>query len=80
MSYKRNVIGFVAATLLPTLGALQLVGTADLTSAQYWLAIAAVFVSSFSAAGIYALTQLNSDAGNPPIEPPKPAESKPPVV
>lgn len=64
---RRLLIGFLAASLLPVLGALQLIKTADLEDAKYWLSIGTVGVSSTASAGIFVLTLLNAKAGNDPI-------------
>lgn len=75
---KRLVIGFLAASILPVLAALQLVKTTDLKDDQYWLGIGTVAVSSVSSAGIYTLTLLNTKAGNDPIIVTSPPGAAPP--
>lgn len=75
---RRAAIGFLAATFIPPLGALQLLAADHkLADGAAWLGVAAILVSSFSAAAIYWLTQLNADAGNPSVVPPAPAEPPP---
>ena len=65
---RRPIIGFVAATFIPPLAAMQVIGTGDVLDPGYWLKIATILIGSFSAAGIYALTQLNRDAGYLPVQ------------
>lgn len=69
---RRSVIGFGAATFIPPLGALQiLAANHQLADGTAWLGVAGILVSSFSAAAIYWLTQLNAEAGNPPVPVPE---------
>ena len=63
---NRKSIGFMAATLLPPLATLLVIKAENITDPTYWLTTLTVTIGSFASASIYTLTQLNSEAGNPP--------------
>jgi len=76
MSMRRQIIGWLAGSLLPPLGAIQLLSQqGKLLDPAAWLVVLGILVTSTTAVTINFLTQLNADAGNPPIVvPPKPPE------
>jgi hypothetical protein len=57
---RRTLIAFLAASLIPPLGAIQLLtAQGKLADGVAWLGVAGIAVSSTSAAAIYTLTLLN---------------------
>ena len=75
---RRGLIAFLAASLIPPLGAIQLLtAQGKLADGVAWLGVAGIAVSSTSAAAIYTLTLLNREAGNPEPVVPVPDPVKP---
>lgn len=65
---KRTFIGWLAGSAIPPLAASEvLVQQGKLLDSEAWLIVLGIAITSTIAVTINALTQLNAEAGNPPV-------------